>query len=140
MSLSKAEAFQFLKSATFGAIATVSRDGSPEAALVNIAATEDLELIFETIQTTRKCINLRRNPRVAIVAWRGDETLQCEGMADEPDEHARAPLLESYFARQPEALGHCGWPGLTYFRVRPHWIRLSRYGTTFSVRELRFTN
>lgn len=138
MSLTKKDAFEFLRSARLGAISTVSHDGSPEAAVINIAANSDLELIFETIQTTRKCVNLRRDPRAAIVVWRGDETLQYEGVADEPDPYAREPLLQTYFAAQPDALGHCGWPGLTYFRVRPRWIRLSRYGTSFSVRELHF--
>jgi len=138
LSLSKKDAYEFLKDTALGAISTISRDGRPEGALINIAVTPGLELIFETIQTTRKCVNLRRDPRAAIVAWRSDETLQYEGLADEPDRYAREPLLETYFAAQPEALGHCGWPGLTYFRVRPRWIRLSRYGTSFSVRELRF--
>lgn len=138
LSLTRKEAFEFLKAAQLGAISTVSRDGSPEAAVVNIAVNESLELVFETIQTTRKCVNLRRDPRVAIVVWRGDETLQYEGVADEPDLYAREPLLQTYFSAQPEALGHCGWPGLTYFRVQPRWIRLSRYGTSFSVRELHF--
>jgi len=138
LSLSRREAFEFLKGAPLAAISTVSHDGSPEAAVINIAANSDLELIFETIQTTRKCVNLRRDPRVAIVLWRGNETLQYEGVADEPDRYVLAPLLETYFAAQPDALGHCGWPGLTYFRVRPRWIRLSQYGRSFSVRELRF--
>lgn len=138
MTLTKQEVLAFLEGGPLGALATVSREGMPEAALVNIAVTRDLELVFETIQTTRKCVNLRRNPKAAVVVWRGDETLQYEGVADEPDRHTLVPLLESYFAAQPEALNHCGWPGLTYFRLRPRWIRLSRYGRTFSVRELAF--
>jgi general stress protein 26 len=140
LSLTKKAAFKFLSGAKLGAISTVSGDGNPEAAVVNLAVNADLELVFETIQTTRKCENLRRDPRIAVVVWRGDETLQLEGIADEPDEYARRALLETYFAAQPEALGHCGWPGLTYFRVRPRWIRLSRYGRSFSVRELRLPN
>jgi len=138
LSLTRKEAFEFLKASELGAISTVSEDGAPEAAVINLAVNHDLELIFETIQTTRKCVNLRRDPRAAIVVWRGDETLQYGGIADEPDRYTLEPLLETYFAAQPGALNHCGWPGLTYFRVRPRWIRLSRYGRTFSVRELSF--
>lgn len=135
-SLAKSDALAFLRAAPLGAISTVSEDGSPEVAVVNLAVTDDLELVFETLQTTRKCTNLRRDPRVAIVAWHGDETLQYQGIADEPDQYALGPLLETYFAAQPHALDHCGWPGLTYVRVRPRWIRLSRYGRTFDIHEL----
>jgi hypothetical protein len=138
--LTRKEAVDFLSGASLAAISTVSKDGSPEAAVINIAVNQDLELIFETIQTTRKCVNLRRDPRVAIVAWRGDETLQYEGIADEPDRADLSPLLEIYFAAQPAALGHTAWPGLTYFRVRPRWLRLSRYGRSFSLREIRLTS
>jgi len=138
VSLTKKEAFDFLKQSPLGAVATVSEHGKPEAAVVNLAVTNDLELVFETLQTNRKCINLRRNPRAAVVVWHGDETLQYEGIADEPDEYARAPLLKIYFAAQPSAASHQGWPGLTYFRVKPRWIRLSRYDSSFSVRELSF--
>ena len=136
--LGVAEALAFLRVAPLGAISTVNEDGSPEVAVVNLAVTNELELIFETLHTTRKCENLRRDPRVAIVVWHGEETLQYEGIADEPDHYALEPLLETYFAAQPQALNHCGWPGLIYVRVRPRWIRLSRYGRTFDIREMRF--
>jgi uncharacterized pyridoxamine 5'-phosphate oxidase family protein len=139
MSLTKKRAYEFLKGCTFGAISTIGQNGSPEGALVNIAITEDLELVFQTIQTTRKCTNLRRDPRVAIVTWKDNQTLQFEGVADEPDEYALKPLLDVYFESRPDALAHRGWPGLTYMRVRPHWIRLSRYaGASWSVDELKF--
>jgi hypothetical protein len=137
--LSRDDALQFLKRTPFGTVSTVSREGWPEAAVCNLAATDDLEIVFETIQTTRKCDNLRQNSRVAIAVWRDDETLQYEGTADEPETSALGPLLQTLFAAQPELANHQGWPGLTYFRVRPRWIRLSRIGPSFSVRELRLS-
>src|SRR5215472_318633 len=128
MPLTKKAALDFLKGVDLGAIATATARSGPQVALINFAVTDDLELIFETIQTTRKCENLREDPRVAFMAWRGDQTLQYEGVADEPDEFALRELLDVYFAAVPEARGHQGWPGLIYVRVRPSWIRLSRYG------------
>jgi hypothetical protein len=125
-----------LRGVDLGAIATATEKTGPEVALINFAVTDDLELVFETIQTTRKCQNLRDDPRVAFMAWRGDQTLQYEGVADEPDEFALRELLDVYFAAVPEARGHQGWPGLIYVRVRPSWIRLSRYGGSWSVEEL----
>jgi uncharacterized pyridoxamine 5'-phosphate oxidase family protein len=139
VSLTRKSAYEFLKTCPFGAIATVGAAKGPEAALVNIAVTEDLELVFETLQTTRKCLNLRRDPRVAIVTWKENETLQFEGVADEPDEFARDALLETYFAARPDARAHVGWPDLVYMRVKPRWIRLSYYfGTSWRVEELKF--
>ncbi len=138
MSLTRKSAYEFLKACPFGAIATVNADRGPQAAMVNIAVTKDLELIFQTLQTTRKCLNLRRDPRVAIVTWKEDETLQFEGIADEPDEYAREPLLQTYFEARPDARAHIGWPDLVYVRVKPRWIRLSFYsGTSWRVDELK---
>jgi hypothetical protein len=138
MSLTRKRACDFLKGCPFGAIATVGPNLTPEAALVNIAVTEDLELIFQTLQTTRKCLNLRRDPHVAIVTWKENETLQVEGIADEPDEFAREPLLDAYFAARPDARAHVGWPDLVYVRVKPRWLRLSYYfGTSWRVEELK---
>ncbi len=136
MTVTRARVHEFLKQCPFGIVSTVCENGAPEAAFVNLAVTDDLELIFETIQTTRKCINLRRDPRIAVVAWLNDETLQYEGVADEPDEFALRPLLEVYLAARPAALAHRGWPGLTYFRVRPRWVRFSRYADAWEVSEL----
>ena len=133
------ELYGFLTAARYGVLSTVSRDGAPEAALVGFAPTQDLELIFETINTTRKYANMQRNPRVAaVIGWEGEKTLQYEGIADEPDEYAVAELKKIYFALLPENRGHDGWPGLTYMRIRPLWIRLSNYGRPWSVEEFRF--
>ncbi len=136
MPLTKSAARDFLKSVDLGAIATSTERTGPEVALINFAVTDDLELVFETLQTTRKCENLRENPRVAFMAWRDDQTLQYEGIADEPEEYALRELLAVYFAAVPDARSHQGWPGLIYVRVRPRWIRLSRYGGSWSMEEL----
>jgi general stress protein 26 len=135
----KNELYRFLTASRYGVVSTVSKDGAPEVALVGFAATPDLELIFETINTTRKYENIQRNPRVAaVIGWEGEKTLQYEGIADEPDEFAAEELKKIYFAMLPENENHDGWPGLSYMRIRPRWIRLSNYGTPWSVEEFRF--
>ena len=51
--------------------------------------------------------------------------------------------LEIYFDTLGDRPGTCGasresWPGITWFRVRPRWIRFSDYNRTSDiVRELR---
>lgn len=138
MAFGKQTVLDFLKGMDLGAVATSSPKSGPEVALVNFAMTDDLELVFETIQDTRKCINLQEDPRVAFMAWRGDQTLQYEGTADEPDDNPRSDLLDVYFKNVPDALSHRGWPGLVYVRVKPRWLRLSQYGQTWSKNELTF--
>jgi hypothetical protein len=135
----KLELYRFLTAARYGVLSTVAQTGAPEAALVGFAVTPDLELIFETLNTTRKYENIRRDARVAaVVGWEGEKTLQYEGIADEPDEFAVLELKKIYFALLPENENHDGWPGLTYMRIRPLWIRLSNYGHPWSVEEFRF--
>jgi general stress protein 26 len=66
----------------------VSQGDAPQAAVVGFIVTDDFEIFFDTVDTSRKVPNLRRNPRVAFVVggtMSGDErTVQYEGVADEP--------------------------------------------------------
>lgn len=120
MTIEKKVLFEFIRTRGSGVVSTTSASGAPEAALVNIAVTENLELIFYALQTTRKCINLRRDPRIAVVVGRDDEnTLQYEGGVDEPRDEELTRLKKTYRASRPNVEFQMEWPGLTYFRVRP---------------------
>ena len=139
MALQKRDVVEFIRSKGLGVVSTVTKDKSPEGALVNLAVTDDLELVFYAIETTRKCSNLRRNPRIAVViGWDHEPTLQYEGLADEPQGSELERLKEIYALARPNAAGQMAWPGLTYFRVRPKWVRLSDYRSRWSVQELSF--
>jgi len=140
--LSPQKAFSFLSGQGLAVMSTVSPHAEPEAALINYGVTNDLELIFETLQTSRKYANLARNPRTALVingengsegTW---ETCQYEGIVDRPDEFALEPYLDIYFAARPEGRQHRGWPDLVYLRIRPTWIRVSNYSRNWKVEEL----
>ena len=74
MPVTKSALREFIRKYGFAVISTIAQNGAPESALVNIAATHELELIFHTIETTRKSINLRRDPRLAAVVggWDGE--------------------------------------------------------------------
>jgi hypothetical protein len=140
MTLTKASLRDFINRRSVGIVSTVSSDGAPEAALVDIAATADLSIVFHALETTRKSVNLRRNPRIALVVggWDGPQTLQYEGVADELEGPELAALKRLYFECCPSASGRTGWPGLTYFRVRPKWLRFSTYAASWSVEEMTF--
>ena len=111
--------------------ASVSAAGVPQAAMVGFAVTDQFEIVFDTLHTTRKARNLRQNPHVALVigGWvpNDERTVQYEGEADEPTGAELDRLKQVYYAAYPDGPGRASWPGLIYVRVRPTWVRYSDY-------------
>jgi hypothetical protein len=96
---------------------------------VGIATTSAGEVVFDTLGEANKARNLRRDPRVSITVWEGERTVQLEGRADEPDGAERHELVELYLRSWPDGRARLAWPGITHFRVVPHWIRWSDFST-----------
>lgn len=121
----------FVKTHKYAVEASVSVEARPQAAVVGIAVTDDFEIVFDTIDTTRKAVNLRANPNAAFViggVLPGDErTVQYEGVADFPAGPELRRLQAIYFAAFPDGPSRLSWPGITYVRVRPLWIRYSDF-------------
>ena len=111
--------------------ASVSAAGSAQAAVIGIAITDALEIVFDSVATTRKIRNLRHNPNIAFViggCTPGDErTVQYDGIADEPEGAELERLKEVYYRQFPDGPTRLGWPGLVYVRARPTWIRYSDF-------------
>lgn len=125
------EGHEILRRYELGVLATVTADHEPSAALVGIAFTPDLHVIFDTLRSSRKYQNLVAHPRVAlVVGWEGEMTFQLEGFAG-PVRDARD--LEVYFARHPLGRQRALSADVTHFVIRPTWIRYS----DFSVAEVR---
>ena len=123
-----ADLVTFARSTKWAVEASVAADGRPQAAVIGVAVTDRLELVFDTMGDTRKAENLRRDPRVAVVlGWDDGQTLQIDGVADEPTGAELAELKKVYFARFPDGPEREGWPGIAYFRVRPRWARHSDF-------------
>lgn len=126
--MDRAALLEFLRRPTYAVEASVSPHGEPQAAVIGIAVTDDLEIVFDTLGTTRKARNLRLDPRIAlVVGWDDACTAQYEGIADEPHGEELARLKAVYFAKFPDGPERESWPGITYFRVRPRWIRFSDF-------------
>ena len=62
-----------------------------------------------------------------VIGWDEEQTVQYEGTADEPTGADLAELWNHYFARFPDGPTRLSWPGITYFRIRPTWIRFSDF-------------
>lgn len=128
--MTRAELLSFLRRHRLAVEASAAKDGAPQAAVVGIAVSDELEIIFDTLEHTRKVANLRADPRVAlVVGWDADATAQIDGVAHFPTgaelERARA----AYFSVYPDGRARLTWPGITHIVVRPIRIRFSDFGT-----------
>jgi len=125
------ELLQFLRTHRLAVQASVSPERAPQSAVVGIAVTDSFELVFDTLDTTRKMGNLRRNSRIAFVIGgvaEGDErTAQYEGVADAPQGPELERVKAAYYETWPDGRSRVDWPGLVYVRVRPTWIRFSDF-------------
>ncbi len=135
--MTRAELLMFLQKHRLGVQSTVSPSGDPQSAVVGIAVTPELEIVFDTLDTSRKCRNLRADPRIAfVIGWDQEITVQLEGIADEPTGAERDRILETYFAAYPECRDHLAWKGITHFRFRPTWVRYSDFNRSERIVEL----
>jgi pyridoxine/pyridoxamine 5'-phosphate oxidase len=120
--------YSFMTRCRYGIVSSVSADGNPESALVGIATTPELEIIFDTLNSARKYRNLVARPSCSlVVGWDGEQTVQYEGVATEPKGAELKRYQEAYFAVWPDGVTRLSWPGITHFVVRPKWIRYSDY-------------
>jgi PPOX class probable F420-dependent enzyme len=109
-------------------LSSIGPDGGPQSAVVGIGVSDRLEIVFDTLATSRKVRNMQRDPRVAlVVGWDREITLQIEGTADFPQGDELARVRAVYFAAHPDGPTRLSWPGITHVRVRPAWIRYSDF-------------
>ena len=126
--MTRAELLSFLRRHRYAVQASTAADGAPQAAVIGIAVSDELEIVFDTLTTSRKARHLRREPRIAlVVGWDEEQTVQLEGRADEPTGDELARLKSVYFERFPDGPEREQWPDITYFRVRVSWARYSDF-------------
>ncbi|MFB7252080.1 pyridoxamine 5'-phosphate oxidase family protein [Microbacterium sp. NPDC056234] len=114
---------RFVVATGCGVIATASSDGSPEAALVGLAALEDGTLIFNTPDAARKVENLRALRRVAVViGTAGNVSVQVEGDATIVEDDERQHYGHAYERRFPGSRALAD--GFLVVVVRPSWVRV----------------
>jgi hypothetical protein len=126
--MERSELLAYIVRHKYAVEASTGPGGAPQAAVVGVAVSDAFELVFDTLDSTRKCQNLRRDPRIAFVIGGDDEqSVQYEGVADEPQGAELDRCKRIYFARFPDGPERERWPGITYFRVRPKWVRYSDF-------------
>jgi hypothetical protein len=132
------EVFEFIRKRKLAVVSSVGPEGDPQSALVGIAVSPQLQIVFDTVKASRKYPNLKADSRIAVViGWEGEQTVQYEGLAVEPEGEELARAKQIYFAAWPSGVERQQWPGIAYFLVRPRWLRYSDFDTS-RIEELRF--
>jgi hypothetical protein len=128
--MTESDLYAFIAKHKLGVLGTIGHAGAPQSALVGIAVTPQLEIVFDTVKSSRKYPNLIARPACSFVigGWAaGEQTVQYEGDAEE----LKAPELERYreiyFQAWPDGPARLSWPGIVHFVVRPAWIRYSDF-------------
>jgi pyridoxine/pyridoxamine 5'-phosphate oxidase len=130
------EIFDIAKTKRYLVVSTVNESGAPEAALMGFALTRANEVVFDTLSTSRKAVNLARNPAAALViGWDDNISLQIEGVARRPVGDDLASAKAAYFHEWPDGRARENWPNIAYVVVRPKWMRYSNYAGAPAVEE-----
>lgn len=133
--------YNFIKKHALGIVATTGKDNKPEAALVGIAVSGNIEIIFDTVKSSRKYHNILQNPKVALViGWDNETTVQYEGEAIVLGNDAGAEnLREIYYGVYPDGRERAEtWPGLVHIKVTPKWLRYSNFNEPVVIEEISF--
>ncbi len=133
--------YQFIARQRLGVVSTVNPENKPESAVVGIAVSENLEIVFDTIKASRKYQNILTNPQVALtIGWDEEITVQFEGRAEVLDDGSEAnKLREIYYKVYPDGRERAAtWPGLVHVKVSPQWIRYSNFNEPVTIEEMTF--
>ena len=126
--MTKAGLYSFIASNKLGVLGYLSPSGVPCSALVGIGVTTELEIVFDTVASSRKYGCLIANPAATfVIGWAGEVTVQLEGRALLPVGAELLRYQEAYFAAWPDGRDRLSWPGIAHFVVRPNWIRYSDF-------------
>ena len=122
------EVFDIARRKRYLVVSTVSESGAPESALMGFALTPAKEIVFDTLGSSRKAVNLAHNPKAALViGWDDQVSLQIEGVARRAVGDDLASAKAAYFEAWPDGRGREAWPDIAYVVVKPAWIRYSSY-------------
>jgi len=128
--MTQADLVAFFAQHKLGVLGTIGPAGTPQSALVGIAVTSQLEIVFDTVKSSRKYPNLIARPPCSFVigGWgAGEQTVQFEGVARELAGLDLARCRDAYFQVWPDGPARMTWPGIVYFAVQPTWIRYSDF-------------
>jgi general stress protein 26 len=129
--ITRATLLTFLRSHRYAVQSSTHPTGAPQSAVVGVAVSDDFEIVFDTLDTSRKAHNLRHQPAIAFVfggvTTDDERTVQYEGIAAEPTGAERDRLTALYYAVFSDGRDRLTWPGLVYLKATPTWLRYADY-------------
>jgi len=126
--MDKQALLSFLSTQRLGVLSYVAEDGSSKSALVGIAVSPDLEIVFDTVKTSRKYAHLLARKQCSfVIGLAPPTTVQYEGEAQELSGEQLERAKQVYLQAYPDGLERMSWPGIVHFIVKPRWIRCSDY-------------
>ncbi len=128
----------FMVGHRYGVVSSISGDGTPQSALVGIAISQDLEIIFDTVEVFPEISQSHSHGQIALLSWDGLEkqTVQFEGLASEangPDLKRCQEIYFSSLAGGASAFEMAGTSPILW--CDPDGIRYSDYDQTPAVIE-----
>jgi pyridoxine/pyridoxamine 5'-phosphate oxidase len=131
--------YSFIKQHRLAVVSTVSKDSKPEAALVGFAVSKNLEIVFDTVTTSRKYKNLLQNPFIAaVIGWDNETTVQLEGTVTELKGEYAGYYKEIYFEVYPDGRERAEtWPDIAHFKITASWIRYSNFNENGVIEEMK---
>lgn len=129
--MDRAAIYAFINRQRYGVVSSTASSGTPQSALVGIASTSRLEVIFDTVKSSRKYPNLIQRPACSLViGWSGEQTLQLEGIAEEPQGAALRELQDVLLCPVAEGTGAYGLARNCLLRRSPALDTLQRLRPT----------
>jgi general stress protein 26 len=131
----KEKIFNYLESQRTGVLAVEMLDGSPHAATVHFAYSQDpLVFYFETQREYRKAESLtgREKSRASLVIGTdemGKKTFQLDGFVRIINKNEVPIFEETYLGKFPEKKEQSQNPDLLFFVFEPTWWRFTDWAT-----------
>ncbi|OGE74321.1 MAG: hypothetical protein A3C49_02545 [Candidatus Doudnabacteria bacterium RIFCSPHIGHO2_02_FULL_42_25] len=115
---------EFIKNHKIAVLSSVSSDYLPHCAVVGIYAGKNFELFFGTFKSSRKYLNLQKNPKVALViGWDSGRTVQYEGEVQELHGQAVEEFKKAHLSEMSTAAKYVSSHEAVYFKIVPKWVR-----------------
>jgi general stress protein 26 len=133
--------YQFIKQQRYGVLSSINSGGTPESALVGIAVCNNLNIVFDTLNSSRKYRNILLKPQVSmVIGWDDETSVQFEGEAEIlGDDVASDNFRQIYFTAWPDGRERAEtWPGLVHIKIKPKWIRYSNFKEPAVIKEIQF--
>ena len=125
------EIFDYLNTQRVGVLAVEMMDGSPHAATVHFAhSDEPFVFYFETYREYRKCESLfgRKTSRASFVVGSDEQnmrTLQLDGTVELVTPREKENYDAVYFGKFPKKLEKSKDPKFVFFKFVPTWWRFT---------------